>query len=506
MADTELLQNMFTEMPKAKNFTDSQWIQLTDYNNGSYTTQIQFDTDSLKDDFVSFHDAFVSIPFQVKPTSGNYTSASLVAMKASLLSLIYGVQVINASNSGGTLVNDVGVQFINNLRLCIEKSSDWGNSEACEIQFAKDMNDTRDPNATLLQYSTTATSGITYTFDESKTTFTSTCASTATGTGSLVLSAGSGISMLNPLQSGIGNGINNDYYNEGFAKRVMFLQNQSTIVGGAIQCTACIPLALLHDFFNQLDFPIYNMRWKIILMLASGSVYPPIMVGNGTRQGITTVTGPCTLYYRKLQLPAEALSNLKNVKQKQIDFISTDFVTPAYNNSVTTGLQLPISSSTIMPLRLWSLLYPAGTITAQADADPSTTSSGYCSPLCATGQLTNANVSINNKPYFEYNYNKSYEFWQALKEQFPGFGQGDTLGSMLNYNDFLSNFRYHVFDISRLKGDRLKAPNNAVTIQLNCARSDSNGAMDYIVLVERLSSLVLDFEKSAVRSIYGTTA
>ena len=468
MSDQQEIHSLFNEEKDNENYqyTDAQWAFIPDYNNGSYQNQIQFDTVSAKDQFVDWHTGYLAVPLQVQSSTGTvpYTAGTATApavapaIKASLLSLLYGIVITNGS--GATLVSDNGIQFINNIRLVVENSLDWVNSEGAEIMFSKDTANSASVQALSAAPSTTNYGG------------------------------------------------NSTTFNSGLLNRSILIQNLATFSAGVFSFTAIIPLKLIHDFFMQLDFPIINMRFQINFLHSFGSnnQYPCGIAGTGTTAAtdipkftIGGGIGACRLYYRKLTFTPEVAQKLALRMQKgwtkTVKFLCTDFYNILNNNS-TVNISQVITPSTVRPLRVWTLLYPAGAITGQT----------LPSPLVATGQLTNVNLSINNINYYQNSLVLPHEFWEQLREQFPNMGSSSTLGSMINYNDFITLYRYHCFDISRLK-DRLKNPNDSVSILLTASRAESApAAMDYVFLVEREQSVKFHFTSSDVTVTVGPNA
>lgn len=205
----------------------------------------------------------------------------------------------------------------------------------------------------------------------------------------------------------------NPGFNKGVWDRVQIFQNASSYVRNnntsslsSYNLIVKIPLRLLHDFFEQLDFPIINVGFNMQFIFRQShnpnppsaqplapSFYnncPPMMGAtmygpNGTstyatwgaglsaiQYGSTTVgsannqtygTG-VRLYYRSLKLnPAdnEAFkTKLTRGFTKKIKFISTDtYSPPQLISGGSTGNSSVIAPSIVWPLRVWALLYSA---------------------------------------------------------------------------------------------------------------------------------------------------
>jgi hypothetical protein len=359
--------------------------------------------------------------------------------------------------------------------------------------------------------------------------------------------------------------IPNPGFNKGVWDRVQIFQNSSVFVPGnngrcaQYHLVAKIPLRLLHDFFEQLDFPVINMGFNFQFILrqthnsnqvgnTSSSVQcyqncPPLMGASlfGPSYSATqtfacytagmpsisygqTLAGTymasygtqCRLYYRSIKLnPSENeqfKARLMRGFTKKIKFISTDIFQPQTAISTQSG-NFQIAPSIVWPLRVWALLYTtngqSGVNTAVGalggnwkSAVPAAGGEDGRAPMnglqVVHGWLRNANIMVNNQPYFKNNLQTVDDFWLQLKDQF-----NRNTGSMISYTDFVRNFRYHCFDISRLS-DRLPSKTEAVSLSLTYDRADNVGQQcDLVVLIERMNQVQFDFSASDVAVTVG---
>ena len=119
---------------------------------------------------------------------------------------------------------------------------------------------------------------------------------------------------------------------------------------------AYIPLRLLHDFFEKLNYPVINLRHEFALTTAMAPTcqYPPLSVGFLLATAVTqtacqvnvisscTLPGApssCRLYYRELSFQP-AIADLIKTKlsagfHKEFSYIDTNTY-PKLNNTSTT--------------------------------------------------------------------------------------------------------------------------------------------------------------------------
>ena len=137
-------------------YSDAQWLYLLDNNNQQYTSQINWVTTPLKTQFIDFYNSYLWIPTRIEvanaaapPTvisnpgynggssSGVWLSTPpLICARESSLSLISNVTI--TTDQGQTWTTDVNTQFINNLRLKIERTKDWMWTTGTELDYGYD--------------------------------------------------------------------------------------------------------------------------------------------------------------------------------------------------------------------------------------------------------------------------------------------------------------------------------------------------------------------------------
>ena len=450
-SDMNLCEGLFDPTNKVdmeRYFTSDTWCYLVDNSNGggSITNTISFDTLNLRSSLVDWQSAYLMLPLTLTSSTAAYTlgsAATQLAVKSSILSLIYSV-VVN-TGSGQNLVNDNAVNLINNIRLSIDQSVNWFMTEASELHYALDTTNS-------------------------------------------VITAG---------------GV---YDNSGFQKRVNYLLQQCTLVGGnaagnSLQFNAVLPLRYLHDFFNQLGLSI-STHFQISFGLnfinktaQSAYAMPPFMCGCTVAGGVLTqvtdypiisvgnaqVPSP-RIYYRAFRLSPQQAERLAQTMEagfsKEIQFTVTDnsygqandFVT---NNVSSQQINRLVSPSTVRPERLFVI--PVGHTALVSPFLPS--------PWNATGHLTVCQILINNQAYYNTSLQFDYENFQEFLRTCPGYQINSQQGAQIDYSRWLGpasnanfaaaastapatsqSYRYYVFDISRVH-DRLRSPNDSVSIQ-----------------------------------------
>ena len=464
MADSSQIHSLLDDTTLSQDltqYTDSSLQYLSDYNQGSYSGSIFFDTQVLASKWIVLSESFLSIPLRITSSTGTaYSAATLASWKASILSLISGVTVSNTQ--GSTVLSDQNISIINNIRLLVEKEYEWEVSEAAKLMFAKDTVTT--PSSTTMGGSTA---------------------------------------------------VNTSTLNSGFLRRIQLVKQQT----GASDTTtwtmiACIPLSLIHDFFAKCDFPMINQRWMFTFNLnaynntvlspwccdsVAPAPVPTITIGAATSNGVTQTS--CRLYYKTVKFSPEINQRLVDRLNsggfsKKIFFRCTDTYLPGVNDVAQTSgtISKVLNSATVRPLRIWLLAPPTGGLST---AGSDTVNGSFVFP----GRFTNINCQINNQNYYDNPLQSDHEIYSILEEQFPGYGNSSGSGSLISFSDFQNSYRLHCIDVSRLK-DRLKDPNSAVSIQLSATRSNSTSC-DYYVCVERLQACTMSFTNSEVKLFVG---
>lgn len=446
--EVEQLANLFiSDNDKEIGYTESQLMYLTDINNGAYSTgEVRFDTSTLKEQFILYSEGFLVIPITVTASGGTaFQNTTPVAFRQSVLSLITGMTI--SMGNGDVIVNEIsGLNFINHLRLLTSQHDDEFRTLAPLLQFYKE-----EKNSVNNAEFTVTTN-------------------TLTGRDAT--------------------------YNSGFANRINSFVASSTWNGtiNGYTTDVVIPLKYVHPFFKELNFPVLNMRFMFTFQTAAyiNSPFNPILstIAAKTVIGGTTI-GAARLYYKKVSLPADL--QLKYAKKleagmtKRIDFLSLDAPIIVPNNADTT-ISKQISTNTVKPKRIWVLLFPGGSLTSGV------------APLVVNGQLRAATLQVNGMQYNNTAINFPYEFWVNLLDQMTN---ENGQGGLISYADFLTNYRIHVWDVSKRK-DAILSLTEAVSLTLNASRNEATpSASDIMFLVERENRIALHFSSSDVRVLVG---
>lgn len=484
-----MIQNLFAEaepLNPVDEFSDSQWQYLPDYNNLTYTNgRIQFDTLPLKSQWVNYRTAYLAVPITVAAATtdgsawditASTASATEVVVKNSILSLIQGL-VIN-TGTGTNIVNENNApQFINNIRLLVDNSVDWTNNEGALLQFNKD---------------TVAGSGNT---------------STSLNTPAIA-------------------NLTTSTVNGGWTKRFGYIINQSlvgAIATTSLQFTAILPLRLLHDVFEQMDFPLINLRFQMNFLTsftsgttsAGANFFPMAATPTYSSPVITIANGiqTCRLYYEVIKFGpkvGEEVSRRMNAGfDKTIKFLTTDYNT---TTQVTNGntLTYTISPGTVRPVRIWAMLpvtasfsVPTGNAAGTAGYD------GHVFPLVTCGILNNINIQVNSVNYYLNNVaavGNDWEAYELLRQEMPGYGESNVLTGGISYSDWLINYRIYVFNVSRAQ-TRLRSPNDAVSLQITAlTTTNSAQASTLMCLTEREQILKIRMSSSDVEVVVGINA
>ncbi len=293
MTDSTQIYNTFhNKGEEPDQYADCQWAYISDSYNGNNTNNTQFLTTPLKTQLVDYHNGYLTIPMFLYSSSGTSYGATIpnIALKQSVLDLIGNITI--STDQGQTIVNEQNCHLINGLRLRLEHNTQWDFSEGPEYGAVCDHFPNYVPSATGLAAATGNSSssiaaGIPITNQLTKYTGT-----TSTGVAGQVITPADCV-----------------YFNKGFYDRVKIIRNtlqqgtgfatNGTPLGYAVgptglgaqtglYYTAIIPLKLLHDFFMQLNFPVYNSN-HITHTLHANS--PHITV----RHTSATAAAPCTV-------------------------------------------------------------------------------------------------------------------------------------------------------------------------------------------------------------------
>ncbi len=450
MADAmEIAELNYETEPYIPQYSSEGWGYINDYNNGNYQSQIQFSTKDVFSKKIIWRDSYVAVPLTVQAASGAaYTNDTRLALKQSVLSLVYGF-ILNQIG-GGNIVSDVNVQFINNLRLMLDQQTDWIDCKAPELQFAIDKVVWAPLHP---EYAPSNVGGL-----------------------------------------GLGQ-------NPGLLRRITFMQmanigqlpaNQ-TDTSHKFQFMAYLPLRFLHPIFDVANFPMFGSNWELFLQHSFGNnnLYPAFMTDPTPLASAAVASPPvvtigailpsglqtnCRLYYRWVELgPVENLAyqaKLARGFELVREYLSCDTYIQAPGTTATVaGLNgFEITSGVTNPEALTVLLYPAGVVTGAVNL-----------PLAPIGALTNTTIKLGGANCFpDTQLLTSIDYWHLLQKRFVGLDT-DTDGAPISYYDFLNAQRIHYFDLSK---SAAKLPNKSVSLSITTQRTDTFSC-DYVFLVEK---------------------
>lgn len=157
--DVEQINSFMSNADREEvSYSDAQWLYLQDVNQGSYVNNIQYQTTTLKMQFIDYQNAYVRMPLSIEVQNSAASTASgaqasvnnrppTIALRQSLLNLFTDIRV--TTDQGQTIVNDINTQMINNIRLEVENDEGWMRSEGPYLDYAYDRFN-RLPTQTLL--------------------------------------------------------------------------------------------------------------------------------------------------------------------------------------------------------------------------------------------------------------------------------------------------------------------------------------------------------------------
>jgi hypothetical protein len=230
---------------------------------------------------------------------------------------------------------------------------------------------------------------------------------------------------------------------------------------------------------------------------------------------IDTSKGGCRLYYRSIRLEPKdnrlLSEKLMSGYTRTFNFITTDYATgPPISGSADTSFTTVIQQGVVYPMRVWALFWPEG-------HGPNTRTNRLGS--LQNCKIRNANIMINNSPYFKSPIDSSWDWWMQLREQF-----NPEKGSVLNWDSFRRFQHFHCFDISRL-ADRLASPTEPCNLTVTMQRKVENGKTaktvnpqddpdylstssdvrwDYMFATERLNQIKFHMNASNVTIVVGS--
>jgi len=490
-------------------FSSSEWLYLNDMQGGTTSTgaynsgQIKFDTLIPRNQWVIWADSYLLLNIAVSSASGAkpYEDTTPIAFKQSACDLITGLLV--TTGGGQTIINDTYIQQINRVRMLTQTGLSGAYSNMQDLGFWKDTStmaalvtpNTKNPvpggNTTGSSY------GINTQYAQADL-----AQLIYTDTGS----SGAGIVIKGE----------NPYYNEGFKIRSQLFKTMVTSFNnGTFNLQVKIPLALIHPFFAALNFPVINTHFLFTFFTSIGTgnvitsqspfLVPQLSQESAPRPFVDlpqcAITSTTQLFYRKItyspELNKKIVAKLNAGYTKTLLFPTVDQyiknvgTTP---DNVTTRIDL-VSPATVAPLRVYALLVPT------TATDSSTV------PFICPGILTNINLNINNEPYYSSSLLTNRQIWSVVEENSVSHGVSNVVSSMIGFGDFLSNYRIHLCDVSRVKG-RLN-PTEACSLQFVSTKADMSGVsnpatnfpsnVDFLYLVEKQCIIKMNFSLGDVK-------
>jgi hypothetical protein len=520
MSDQSLMINMLA--PSAQHgsdalFKDSQIHDLPDLPNPSYSNgQAVFEFRNVEQDMLAVSQSTLCVPFSIG-INGNLTSANCLgsvtipaagagpgaflngkpvaayaplvggtldlasacsmAFKSSSLDLITGIN-IGLANSNSSIVSENYLSLLNQIKMQVQTTQDWAEIYGPRLMFAPDTK-------------RSITVG-------------------ETGTG--------------------------------FTKRQQYLYQQATVdyypatgaAGGTtvglvarIQGVAEIPLALLHNFFAQLDYPDRGIQWKLNFLFAQefaqGSLLSAFVFAGAapTTRPTYTIGGPggsavdaagqswtgCMLKYRAITLPpamqarydAQILDN--KTEKRWIEYVVSDTY-DSQVNSTSSLKSYQLANGLVRPVRLWAMGFAPGSLASQV-------------LLRVTNVAWSSyNVKIGTTLRYVQPLTSAVDLYAELSQQFIELGTSPDKGSLLTRTAFYpasgsltipgqpdsGTAHFACIDLARAQG---RVTDQAVSLILDAVRT-TNNASDFICIVERSMVCRLDRTRNTVTATVGS--
>lgn len=544
LQDSVLLSNLF-EDSKAREFRSSEWKYIQDTNNGSYNAgNITFRTNHIRNVWKSWYDAYVAIPISVSSSGSAYDGGELVAYKQSFLSSVYG---LHAKLNGTTVLNDTNVQYINNLRLLVNKSVDWANINGPEIGYAKDSSASVDSSMGHPNSGEALTGTITIEAADNTLVGSGTAFAVELDVGDRIVTAGGRAYQITEITSATvaehssetntgeaavafsrhQNSADhpNEDFNEGFFRRAAYLSgnynyrtnaskppvaadhvnwiasgptphaNNSDFgtAGAALSYSRVLelPLRYLHPFFESLNFPMVNDDFELVIQTHNNSsqTFDQLNVPTGSLAGAMVIRATCRLYYRELEFQPDDASKindmLRNGMVKRVRYNVCDVYSRLANTS-TTFSEL-VTSSAINPVRLWVQMYAQGMLALGVASN---------APQNATIRPLTSQLKINNVNLFDDRLETVDEHWQELKRQLAHI---DDNKSQINKMDYINNFiGFNVYDIERYGDDKVNEDtSNELVLQMTKPSTNC----DILMLLEKREVVELQMSDGNLKAI-----
>jgi hypothetical protein len=271
---------------------------------------------------------------------------------------------------------------------------------------------------------------------------------------------------------------NNDVNNTGFGVRVSLTNYKYTITqaGAAGVCTLNyqfmlnIDLALLSEFFENLNFPLKNAEMNLVLSmngLGVNTAFSPIAVDSALKTALAGgsvtmslnigqgMSSSCRLYAPHVKLmPEQEVALAQQLKSGALRQVVWDDyrVVKNTNTGTSSSLSATLTPSIRKPLKLWTMLFPRVDLSDPTKSYPYVTGKGirYESDSAAgrTG-LTNVNVIIDSDQLYQENKIKPTEFYEELRQEFMQGAEDKQSGSLISFQEFCNYYQYYVCDLTR---------------------------------------------------------
>ena len=464
MSDYTEIESLLSDQQVNKaltQYSETQYEYINDLQQGVYSGNIvSFDTLSLREKWICWKDAYLALPITIKAGTGGtgFDGKEFpLAFKRSAADLINGITL--QTGNGATIVSDQNIQLVNHIRNLVEMSyQDWLQSSG-DLLFQKD-----EAKAQTEVGNTAPTIVVTE--------------------------------------------------NSGLDKRVSWTKMDAKFVSDTYSTVLTIPLKFIHDIFMQMDYPVCNLRLLFTFFLNtqnSGVTMNPIVsdiaqnalvnvTSGGSFAGSSQTLTGCRLYYKTCKFSPEVNRMLAQKLQsgflKNLSFRITDtYLASGADVKVTAGSSVDklVSASTTAPLKVWFLAPPNASITGDTQGN---TLSVY------RGKLRNANILVNNTRYYDQNLDTPRMFWEIIRDN---MNASDIHEGLINFNDWINAYALHCFDLTRL-GNKMRNPNEAVSLQVQATRDADGGAMDHHYVVERLQKVQFNLSAGESSVIVGLSA
>jgi len=459
-----------------------EWVNnLNDKNNNDYSTGlVEIDTIGVSDGkWLDYHNAYITAPISIFGQTEMLTARpdrTIVAVKNSVTQLIYSIKIALGANSF-ILQNSDNVNLYNHIKAMVNDDVNYAATNGTFFHQAKDTteyNDVDEYEKLDLTYAVGPPIAVTTTFLKK-----------------------------------------NVLYNKGFKKRVELLAPYlvplpSDNTKSYFKFTACIPLKLISDFFDRLEYPLLDTRLVMSLGISGTSSFPnvfPFMADTPTNTAVANLKfsigndtvhineQACKLWVAKVEftpkvktLIAQAL--LDGRLTKEVTFYNSKVVKNS-ETAAKTGIDFQLSNGIKDPKRVWTVIYERDMAKSAVRAEP-----------CVTAEdasIDNVNITVNGDKFFESNVRYDHQFYKLFKDQ--QFNEGDDYqnGSLVDYADFHPTkgiHKYYCLDISS-KTNHLADPLKPVILQI---QMDVIGAKVYQIyhIIEHEVSVVIDMKLSQV--------